>query len=159
MSAERALDVEILAEPASAGAASTGAPLQEGKVRRLCALAAASAGVHAGHLAIELVGEPRIRELNAAHRGKDTATDVLSFPIDGAPTIGVADPAGAIGAETTDGVPRELGDVVICPEQTADLYEAVVHGVLHLVGLDHECDDGEMLALQAEILRWEALGR
>ena len=45
--------------------------------------------------------------------------------------------------------PRELGDVVICPEHTADLTEAAVHGVLHLCGYDHETDDGEMLALQA----------
>jgi probable rRNA maturation factor len=42
--------------------------------------------------------------------------------------------------------------VVICPEHTADVVEAVVHGVLHLGGLDHEADDGEMLALQSEIL-------
>ena len=70
----------------------------------------------------------------------DEPTDVLSFPIDGdTPT-----PAG----------PRELGDVVICPEHTADLREAVVHGVLHLVGMDHETDDGEMLALQRELLSW-----
>ncbi len=48
--------------------------------------------------------------------------------------------------------PRELGDVVICPEHTADLTEAAVHGVLHLCGHDHETDDGEMLALQARIL-------
>lgn len=153
MSAARSLDVEILAE-----AASGGAPLEAAKVRRLCALAAASAGVHSGHLAIELVEELRIRELNAAHRGKEAATDVLSFPIDEAGTIDVADAADTIDAKTIDGVPRELGDVVICPGHTADLYEAIVHGVLHLVGLDHEYDDGEMLALQAEILRWEALG-
>ena len=50
--------------------------------------------------------------------------------------------------------PRELGDVVICPEHTEDLLEAVVHGVLHLTGMDHETDDGEMLALQAEIMGW-----
>jgi probable rRNA maturation factor len=149
MSAKRVLDVEILTE-----AAPDGALAQASKVRRLCALAAASAGVHTGHLAIEFVAGPRIRELNAAHRGKDAATDVLSFPIDGA-ALGAATLDGA----PLDGVPRELGDVVICPEHTADLYEAVVHGVLHLVGLDHECDDGEMLALQAEILRWEQLGR
>jgi probable rRNA maturation factor len=51
-------------------------------------------------------------------------------------------------------VPRELGDIVICPEHTADVSEAIVHGALHLVGMDHETDDGEMLALQAEIVRW-----
>ena len=49
---------------------------------------------------------------------------------------------------------RELGDVVICPEHTEDLAEAVVHGVLHLVGMDHESDEGEMLAIQAEVVSW-----
>ena len=49
---------------------------------------------------------------------------------------------------------RELGDVFICPEYTADLVEAVVHGVLHLTGMDHEDDEGEMLAVQAEIMGW-----
>jgi probable rRNA maturation factor len=44
--------------------------------------------------------------------------------------------------------------VVICPEHTHDLAEAVVHGVLHLVGMDHETDEGEMLALQGEIVAW-----
>jgi probable rRNA maturation factor len=117
--------------------------LEEAKARRLCALAAASAGVREGHLAISFVDATRIAALNAEHRGKPAPTDVLSFPID--------------ETETLDGVPRELGDVVICPEHTSDLYEAIVHGVLHLVGMDHERDAGEMLALQAELLRWEAL--
>jgi probable rRNA maturation factor len=62
---------------------------------------------------------------------------VLSFPIDGDEPV-----AG----------PRELGDVVICPEHTQDLVEAVVHGVLHLTGYDHETDDGEMLALQDRVM-------
>ena len=94
-------------------------------------------GAADGHVSVELVGEPRIRELNRRHRGRDAPTDVLSFPIDGAgPTAG----------------PRELGDVVICPGQTADLLEATVHGVLHLCGHDHETDDGEMLELQAAVL-------
>ena len=62
---------------------------------------------------------------------------MLSFPVDeAAPTAG----------------PRELGDVIICPEHTEDLVEAVVHGVLHLCGYDHETDSGEMLALQARVL-------
>ena len=98
----------------------------------------AAVSVDDGHLSVELVGEDRIRELNRHHRGKDEPTDVLSFPIDG------AGPAAG---------PRELGDVVICPEHTADLTEAAVHGVLHLCGYDHETDDGQMLALQAKILR------
>jgi probable rRNA maturation factor len=96
-----------------------------------------AAGVAEGHLSVELVGESRIRELNRSHRGRDQATDVLAFPIDGTgPTAG----------------PRELGDVVICPAHAADLVEAAVHGALHLCGYDHETDGGEMLALQRRIL-------
>ena len=104
-----------------------------------CALAAASAGIEDGHLAVEFVSEERIAELNEQFRGKKGPTDVLSFPVD-------EDGASA--------GPRELGDVVICPAYTEDLLEAVVHGVLHLTGMDHEVDDGEMLALQAEIMGW-----
>jgi probable rRNA maturation factor len=105
---------------------------------RPAALAALSvSGAVEGHLAIVLVDERRIRELNRLHRGLDEATDVLAFPLDGRdPTAG----------------PRELGDVVICPERAHDLEEAVVHGVLHLTGFDHETDDGEMLALQRRVL-------
>jgi probable rRNA maturation factor len=109
------------------------------EVERLCALAIASAGIEDGHVAIEFVGAERIRELNREHRRLDEPTDVLSFAVDG-------DGASA--------GPRELGDIVICPEHTEDLREAVIHGALHLTGMDHETDDGEMLALQAELLRW-----
>lgn len=62
---------------------------------------------------------------------------MLSFPVDGAVPV-----AGG----------RELGDVVICLDEARDLHEAVVHGVLHLVGYDHETDAGEMLALQDRIV-------
>jgi probable rRNA maturation factor len=112
------------------------------EVERLATLAAASAGVEDGHVAIEFVDGDRIRDLNRDHRGKDSTTDVLSFPIDELGEIGLPD------------VMRELGDVVISPEHTEDLREAVVHGVLHLTGMDHETDEGEMLALQREILSW-----
>jgi probable rRNA maturation factor len=118
------------------------------QVRRLCMVAAAAAGVQDGHLAIEYVSSTRIARLNGEYRGKGGPTDVLSFPIDGA--VPPDD-----DSTSYEGVPRELGDVVICPAHTADLCEAIVHGVLHLVGMDHESDDGEMLALQAEILRWD----
>ena len=107
------------------------------RFRRAAEAALAAAGVTDGHLAIELVGEERIRELNRDHRGRDAPTDVLSFPVDEAAHV-----AG----------PRELGDVVICPEHTEDLIEAVVHGVLHLCGYDHETDDGEMLELQDRVM-------
>jgi probable rRNA maturation factor len=123
------LDVEVIGTAAIA-------PVE---VERLATLAASSAGVEEGHVAIEFVDGDRIRDLNREHRDKDEPTDVLSFPID------------ELGEAFGD---RELGDVVISPEHTADLREAVVHGVLHLTGMDHETDDGEMLALQREILSW-----
>ena len=123
------LEVEVL------GSAAIAAP----EVERLVAIALASAGVEDGHVAVEFVDPERIAELNAEFRGKEGPTDVLSFPIDEED-----EPLG----------PRELGDVVICPEHTVDLREAVVHGALHLVGMDHESDQGEMLALQRELLTW-----
>jgi probable rRNA maturation factor len=123
------LEVEVLGTAAIAAA----------EVERLVAIALASADVEDGHVAVEFVDADRIRDLNHEHRGKDTPTDVLSFPIDEREV-----PMG----------PRELGDVVICPEHTEDLREAVIHGTLHLVGMDHETDDGEMLALQRELLSW-----
>lgn len=58
-----------------------------------------------------------------------------------------SDPAAGV-----DIIPRELGDVVICPQHATDVREAIVHGMLHLLGMDHETDDGEMLALQRELL-------
>ena len=109
------------------------------EVRELCALALSSAGLEEGHMAVEFVDEERIRDLNRQYRGNDAATDVLSFGVDED-----GHPAG----------PRELGDVVICPEHTEDLREAIVHGALHLTGMDHEADEGEMLALQSELMRW-----
>ncbi len=125
------------------------------EVRRLCVLAAGSAGVHDGHLAIEFVDGERIAELNARYRGEPSTTDVLSFPIDGVgPGAGIG-PSGATdaiaGGRSCPGG-RELGDVVICPAHTVDIREAIVHGVLHLVGMDHETDTGEMLALQDRLL-------
>ena len=108
------------------------------ELREAAAATLAAAGVADGHLSLELVGEGSIRELNHVHRGRDEPTDVLSFPVDG---------PGAVAG------PRELGDVVICPQHAANLREAAVHGVLHLCGFDHEIDEGEMLALQTRVLR------
>ncbi len=132
-----ALEVEVLgleAAPAGPGAA---------EVAALCRRALAAAGVEDGHVAVTFVAEGRMRALNRSHRGRDAATDVLSFPVDGgAPAAG----------------PREIGDVVICPPHATDVREAVVHGALHLAGMDHESDAGEMLALQAEVLRAAGAG-
>ncbi len=107
-------------------------------LRGAAAAAIEAAGLRSGHLSIELVEAKRIRDLNREHRGRDEATDVLAFPIDGAAEI----PG-----------PRELGDVVICPEHAVDLGRATVHGVLHLCGYDHEVDGGEMLALEETVMR------
>lgn len=128
------LDIEVIGVDELAHDASTVA-----EVRELCVLAMSSAGIEEGHVAVEFVDENRIRDLNREYRDHDSTTDVLSFGID------------------EDGVasgPRELGDIVICPGETEDLREAVVHGALHLTGMDHETDEGEMLALQAELMRW-----
>jgi len=95
-----------------------------------------ASGVGNGHLAVEVVDEARIRKLNRDHRGQNKPTDVLSFPVDGEEGPG----------------PVELGDVVICPEFCVDEVEAVVHGVLHLCGYDHETDQGEMLDLQDRVV-------
>src|SRR5579862_3499899 len=111
------LEVEVVRLPRTAGAPRTD------EVRSLCRLAGAHFGVTEGHVAVEFVDTARIAELNARHRGLESPTDVLSFPIDGAPSSGTT----GLGP-----VPLELGDVVICPEQTADLREAIVHGMLHL---------------------------
>jgi probable rRNA maturation factor len=128
------LDIEVIGLDVLPAGGPTAAEVQE-----LCALALSSAAIDEGHVAVDFVDEERIRDLNREHRQLDEPTDVLSF--------GVDEDGPAIG-------PRELGDIVICPEQTADLREAILHGALHLAGMDHETDEGEMLALQAELMRW-----
>jgi probable rRNA maturation factor len=127
------------------------------EIRRLCALAAASAGVSEGHVAIQFVDAERITRLNAEHRDREEPTDVLSFPIDAVePQPAPARRGGASAADRAALPQPELGDVVICAQYTIDLREAIVHGMLHLLGMDHETDDGQMLTLQRELLRREA---
>ena len=109
------------------------------EVEELCALALSTAGIDEGHVAVEFVTPERIQELNREYRRTDEPTDVLSFGVD---------------EDRASAGPRELGDIVICPEHTGDLREAIVHGALHLSGMDHEADEGEMLALQSELMRW-----
>ena len=81
--------------------------------------------IDGGDLGIAFVGPDEIRDLKREHLGIDEATDVLSFPID--------------GSEPLEGdVPRQLGDVVLCPQVVgAEWRRPLVHGLLHLLGYDH----------------------
>ena len=82
-------------------------------------------GIGDGELGLQLVDPDEIRDLKREHLGIDEATDALAFPIDGRDAL----PAG---------MPRQLGDVVLCPEVVGDAWRApLVHAVLHLVGYDH----------------------
>jgi probable rRNA maturation factor len=85
----------------------------------------AAEGVDGGELGLAFVGPDEMRVLKREHLGIDEATDVLSFPIDG------RDPV-------PDGVPRALGDVVLCPHVVGEEWRTpLVHGLLHLLGYDH----------------------
>jgi rRNA maturation RNase YbeY len=82
-------------------------------------------GVEEGELGIAFVGADESRALKREHLGVDEATDVLSFPIDG------RDPV-------LPGLPRQLGDVVLCPAVVGDAWRRpLAHGVLHLLGYEH----------------------
>jgi probable rRNA maturation factor len=85
----------------------------------------AGEGIDEGELGLTLVGADEIRVLKRDHLGVDESTDALAFPIDGRDEL----PAG---------LPRQLGDVVICPDVVGDSWRGpLVHALLHLVGYDH----------------------
>ena len=109
-------------------------------VRRACALL----GVERASVGLMLVDAGEMARINGEHRGRPEPTDVLAFPVDGPEALDWPDA----------GPPPELGDVVICPEAAEEpLTTLAVHGLLHLLGHDHEQDAGEMLALQDELVR------
>jgi probable rRNA maturation factor len=95
----------------------------------------AAEGVADGELGLAFVGPEEMRALKREHLGIDEATDVLSFPIDGRDAL-------------PEGVPRQLGDAVLCPQVVGDAWRApLVHGLLHLLGYEH---GAEMEAREAE---------
>jgi probable rRNA maturation factor len=117
--------------------------LDEAAAAAVLARAFAAEGMDDGEVGLALVGRAEMARLNANHRGKPDATDVLSFPLD-------------MREPLPDGVPRQLGDVVICPAyaraQGTPIEQLLVHGALHLLGYDHDADDGEMLRRQDQIV-------
>jgi probable rRNA maturation factor len=122
----------------------SGWTVDEPAVERTVRTTLEAEGVEEGELGVIFVDEGRMAELNDAYRGKREPTDVLSFPLDERDEL----PAG---------VPRQLGDVVVCPSLAATegtpISTLLVHGVLHLVGWDHEQDAGEMLARQETLMQ------
>jgi probable rRNA maturation factor len=91
----------------------------------LCRLVLAAEGLDAGDLGLAFAGPGEMRGLKREHLGMDEATDVLSFPIDAREPL-------------PEGVPRQLGDVVVCPQVVGEEWRApLVHGLLHLLGYEH----------------------
>jgi probable rRNA maturation factor len=111
----------------------SGAEVDEAAAVELARAVLAGEGVGTGELGLAFVGPDESRALKREHLGVDEATDALAFPIDG---------LGAL----PDGVPRQLGDVVVCPEVVGEEWRRpLVHALLHLVGYDHgpEMEDRE----------------
>ena len=103
----------------------SGAEVEEDAAVELARSVLAAEGVEDGELGLLFVGPEEMQALKREHLGVDEVTDVLSFPIDGR-------------AELPEGVPRQLGDAVLCPQVVGSAWrEPLVHGLLHLLGYDH----------------------
>jgi probable rRNA maturation factor len=103
----------------------SGVAVDESGVEVLSRRVLAAEGIDEGDLGIAFAAPDEMRALKAQHLGIDEATDVLAFPLDGRD-------------ELPGGVPRQLGDVVLCPQVVGDEWRApLVHGLLHLLGYDH----------------------
>ncbi len=103
----------------------SGAEIDEAAAVELVRAVLAGEGVGTGELGLAFVGPDESRALKREHLGVDEATDALAFPIDGL-------------AALPDGLPRQLGDVVVCPEVVGEEWRPpLVHALLHLVGYDH----------------------
>jgi len=132
------IEVEARAAP-GAGPADLAALVA--RLRATCA----RLGIERATLGLLLLGPDDMARVNAEHRGTPEPTDVLAFPVDG-PDVLEGWPAA--------GPPPELGDILICPQAAQEpLGTLAVHGLLHLLGFDHEVDRGEMLALQEDLTR------
>ena len=103
----------------------SGVSVDEAEASALARRVLAAEGVEEGELGLVFVAPDEIRELKREHLGVDEATDVLSFPIDGR-------------EELPSGMPRQLGDAVLCPQVVGERWRGpLVHGILHLLGYDH----------------------
>ena len=103
----------------------SGIEVDEDGARELARKVLAAEGIDAGELGLVFVGPEESRALKQEHLGIEEATDALAFPIDGLDDL-------------PDGLPRQLGDVVVCPQVVGDEWRApIVHAVLHLIGYDH----------------------
>jgi probable rRNA maturation factor len=103
----------------------SGLAVEEDAVAALARRVLEAEGVSEGDLGLAFVTAEEIRALKRDHLGSDEETDVLSFPIDGRDDL-------------PEGLPRQLGDVVLCPEIVTDAWRRpLVHGLLHLLGYDH----------------------
>jgi probable rRNA maturation factor len=103
----------------------SGEPVDAEGATRLARRVLMGEGIGEGELGLSFVDAEEIRELKRRHLGIDEATDALAFPIDGAEPL-------------PEGLPRQLGDVFICPQVVGDAWRGpLVHAVLHLLGYDH----------------------